>query len=42
MTNDIYLQNLVSDYIEHDFSPIPIQYESKQPVNKGWPDLYDI
>ena len=39
MTNDIYLQKLASDYIDHGFAPIPIQYKSKQPINKGWPDL---
>ena len=38
ITNDIYL-TIVSDYIEHDFAPIPIKYKSKQPINKGWPDL---
>jgi hypothetical protein len=26
-------------YIHHGFAPIPIKYKSKQPVNKGWPDL---
>ena len=39
ITNDIYHQKLISDYIEHGFAPIPIHYKSKQPVNKGWPNL---
>jgi Bifunctional DNA primase/polymerase, N-terminal len=39
ISNDIYHKKMVSDYILHEFSPIPIQYKSKQPVNKGWPNL---
>src|SRR5215831_1837074 len=39
ITNDIYLSQIVSDYIDHGFAPIPIHYKSKQPVNKGWPGL---
>ena len=39
ITDNIYHQKLVSDYIDHGFAPIPIQYKSRQPVNKGWPDL---
>lgn len=39
MTNDIYLPQLVSDYIDNGFAPIPVRYKSKQPVSKGWPDL---
>jgi hypothetical protein len=46
ITSGIFHQKLASDCIDHDFSPIPIHYKSKQPVNKGWPDLrishYDI
>jgi putative DNA primase/helicase len=39
ITNGIYLAKLVSDYIAQDFSPIPICYKSKRPVNKGWTNL---
>jgi hypothetical protein len=39
ITNNIYHQKLVADYIEHGFAPIPIHHKSKQPVSKGWPDL---
>jgi hypothetical protein len=39
ITNSIYLPEIVSDYIDHGFAPIPIHYKSKQPVNRGWPDL---
>ena len=39
ISNSIYLREIVSDYIDHGFAPIPIQYESKQPVNKGWTEL---
>ena len=39
ITDNIYHQKLVSDYIDHGFAPIPIGYKSKQPVNKGWPEL---
>ena len=39
ITNDIYLSEIVSDYIDHGFAPISIRYKSKQPVNKGWPEL---
>jgi Bifunctional DNA primase/polymerase, N-terminal len=39
ITNDIYQPKLVADYINAGFSPIPIKYKSKQPLNKGWPDL---
>jgi len=38
-TNDIYQPKLVADYINAGFSPIPIKYKSKQPVNKGWTNL---
>ena len=39
ITNNIYLPEIVSDYIDHGFAPIPIKCKSKQPVNKGWPEL---
>ena len=39
ITDNIYHQKLVSDYIDHGFAPIPIGYKSKQSVNKGWPEL---
>ena len=39
ITNDIYHQKRISDYIDNGFAPIPIHYKSKQPVNKGWPEL---
>ena len=39
INNAIYLQQRVSDYINHGLAPIPIHYKSKQPVNKGWTEL---
>jgi putative DNA primase/helicase len=39
ITNDIYQPKLVADYINAGFSPIPIKYKSKQPLNKGWTNL---
>ena len=39
ISNRIYLPEIVSDYIDHAFAPIPIQCKSKQPVGKGWPEL---
>jgi hypothetical protein len=39
INNAIYLQQRVSDYINHGLAPIPIHFKSRQPVNKGWPDL---
>jgi hypothetical protein len=38
-SNSIYLTEIVSDYIDHGFAPIPIQYKSKQPISKGWTEL---
>ena len=39
IANYIYLQQLISDYIDHGFAPIQIHYKSKQPINNGWPEL---
>src|SRR5207253_2376248 len=39
VTSNIYLSQLVSNYIDHKFAPIPVHYKSKQPVNKGWAEL---
>ena len=39
ISNRIYLPEIVSDYIDHGFAPIPIGYKSKQPINKGWTEL---
>jgi Bifunctional DNA primase/polymerase, N-terminal len=35
----IYSNNIVRTYIENNFLPIPIPFQSKQPVIKGWQHL---
>ena len=32
ISSSIYLQDIVSAYIDQGFAPIPIRYKSKQPV----------
>ena len=39
ISSSIYLQDIVSAYIDQGFAPIPIRYKSKQPVYKGWTEL---
>jgi hypothetical protein len=38
MNNNIYA-NIIRDYINHGFSPIPIPYKTKAPITKGWTKL---
>ena len=35
----IYTTELVQNYLNAGFSPIPVPFKSKQPTIKGWPDL---
>ena len=35
----IYPTELVQNYLNAGFSPIPVPFNSKQPTIKGWPDL---
>jgi putative DNA primase/helicase len=39
MNDNIYTNKIVRDYINHGFSPIPIPYQTKTPIIKGWNKL---
>ncbi len=39
MNDTIYTTKIVRDYINHGFSPIPVPYQSKAPILKGWTKL---
>jgi hypothetical protein len=35
----IYTQELVRDYVTNGFSPIPVEFKTKRPINKQWTKL---
>jgi len=39
LANNIYTQELVSEYVSLGFAPIPIQFKSKEPINRRWTEL---
>ena len=39
LNNSIYTQERVSEYVSLGFAPIPVQFKSKEPINKRWTEL---
>jgi len=39
LANNIYTQERVSEYVSLGFAPIPVQFKSKEPINKRWTEL---
>ena len=35
----IYTNNIISNYIDKGFAPVPIPFKTKAPIIKGWPTL---